>query len=142
MISAVDSSVILDVLVDNPAHGGASLGMLRKASAEGQLIVCECVLAEIRPAFESAESLSEFLADWQLDFVPSSKESAIKAGENFSRHLERGGKGGRVVPDFLIAAHAVLHAERLIARDRGYLRDYFRDLVVLDPDVTEDFERD
>jgi len=133
MISAVDSSVILDILVDNPAYADASLKTLRKASCEGQLIVCECVLAEIRPAFDSAESLSQFLTDWQLDFVPSSQESAMNAGENFSRYLERGGKGGRVVPDFLIAAHALLHAERLIARDRGYLRDYFADLPVVDP---------
>ena len=43
------------------------------------------------------------------------------------------GKRGRVVPDFLIAAHAQLLADRLLARDRGYYRDYFARLVLWDP---------
>lgn len=55
------------------------------------------------------------------------------AGEYFARHLKRGGKQGRIVADFLIGAHAQMHADRLLARARGYLRDYFEDLLVLDP---------
>ena len=115
MISAVDSSVILDVLTDDPAFAEDSERILRLASGQGQLILSECVLAEIYPALGSQALCDEFLLDWQLDFVPSSQESASLAGSTFARHLARGGKQGRVVADFLIAAHARLHADRLIA---------------------------
>jgi predicted nucleic acid-binding protein len=127
MITAVDSSVLLDVLCDDPAYADQSGKALRRAMSEGRLIICECVLAEICPAL-SAPDLRDFLRDWHLDFVPSSEESAILAGEHFERYLHRGGRGGRVLPDFLIGAHAKVHSDRFLARDRGYLRDYFKGL--------------
>jgi len=134
MLTAIDSSVLLDVVIDSPAHAEPSEKALRKVAAEGGLIICECVLAEIRPAFADARAIEEFLSDWQLRFVPSSRESALRAGELFGAYLRRGGKGGRVIADFLIGAHADLHADRLLARDRGYLRDYFSRLKLLIPE--------
>jgi predicted nucleic acid-binding protein len=131
MISALDSSVILDVLTANPEFADTSEAVLRQALTEGKLVVGECVLAEIAPAFKDERMLREFLADWQIEFVPSSRDSAILAGRNFARYLSRGGRTGRIVTDFLIGAHAMLHADRLLARDRGYLRDYFSRLTVL-----------
>jgi predicted nucleic acid-binding protein len=133
MISAVDSSVLLDVVTDDPAYADASEAVLHRAMAEGQLVVGECVLAEIRPAFDGEDAVQTFLADWNLLFVPSSRQSALLAGRHFAVYLSRGGARGRVVADFLIGAHAKTHADRLVARDRGYLRDYFADLTVLDP---------
>jgi hypothetical protein len=97
-------------------------------------VIGECVLAEITPAL-GADEVVEFLQDWNIRFIPSSVASATLAGKLFGAHLARGGKGGRVVPDFLIGAHAQLHAERLLARDRGYLRDYFKKLAVWPPVV-------
>lgn len=132
MISAVDSSVILDVVTDDPQFAAASEQALRTAAQEGQLVLGECVLAEIYPALGEA-LFEEFFTDWQLEFVPSSQDCAVLAGKHFARHLKRGGRQGRSVADFLIGAHAQTHADRLLARDRGYLRDYFADLWVLDP---------
>jgi len=79
MISGIDSSVILDVLSDDPNFADGSEQMLREASNMGQLVLCECVLAEICPALGSQERCHDFLSDWQVDFVPSSQDSA--AGE-------------------------------------------------------------
>ena len=135
MISAVDSSIILDVVTDDPIHAAASERALRTAARDGRLVACECVLAEIYPAFDDPLLFAEFLSDWQLEFVPSSRESASLAGKHFADFLKRGGRQGRIVADFLIGAHAQAHADRLVARDRGYLRDYFEDLSVLDPSV-------
>lgn len=138
MISAIDSSVILDVVTDDSRFAAASERALRQAMHEGKLVVCENVLAEIYPAFGDRPLFEEFLGDWQLEFAPSSQQSASLAGVHFATYLGRGGKKGRVVADFLIGAHAQTHADRLVARDRGYLRDYFVGLSVLDPSREDD----
>jgi predicted nucleic acid-binding protein len=132
MVTAVDTSVLLDVVTNDEQWANSSEAALRRASVEGSLVICECVLAEITPAL-GADTVAEFLDDWNIRFIPSSRASALLAGKLFATHLARGGKGGRVVPDFLIGGHAQLHAERLLARDRGYLRDYFKKLKVWSP---------
>lgn len=133
MISAVDTSVILDVLSGRSPFCDVSQQSLRRARAEGKLIICECVLAEVYPALDDEQLFIEFLQDWQLHFEPSSSESAILAGKYFARYLQRGGEQKQVLPDFLIGAHAQVLADRLLARDRGYFRDYFTALAVIDP---------
>lgn len=132
MVTAVDSSVLLDVVTDDSRWADASESALRRADREGSLVIGECVLAEITPAV-GPDRIGEFLRDWDIRFESSTEESARLAGRNFAAYLARGGKGGRIVPDFLIAAHAQIHADRLLVRDRGYLRDYFKLLKVWQP---------
>lgn len=132
MVTAVDSSVILDVLLDDNSFAPMAILALQTAATEGSLILCETVIAEIMPAL-GRKSLEEMLSEWNLTFSASTLDSAQLAGELFQNYLRRGGKRGRIVADFLIAAHAQVCADRLLARDRGFYRDYFRDLRLLDP---------
>jgi len=125
MVTAVDTSVLLDVLLNDPQHAPGSLAALHRAAAEGSLAICEAALAELVPLLDPGD-VSQFLADWKLTFLPSTQSVALLAGGMFRAYLDRGGKRGRVVPDFLIAAHAQVLAGRLLARDCGDYRDYSR----------------
>jgi predicted nucleic acid-binding protein len=132
MVTAIDTSVLLDGLLNDPRHAPASIAALHQAASEGSLAICDAVLAEIVPVL-TAGDLPQFLADWKLSFLPSTQQVAVLAGEMFRAYLDRGGKRGRVVPDFLIAAHAQQLAGRLLARDRGYYRDYSKQLNLWNP---------
>jgi predicted nucleic acid-binding protein len=132
MRTALDSSVILDVLTDDKTWADASQKSLKQAMSEGSLVIGECVMAEITPALDSSE-LAVFLLDWGIQFFPTSQTAAILAGEMYRTYLNRKGQTKRVLPDFLIGAHALHHSDRLLARDRGYYRDYFSDLVLIKP---------
>jgi hypothetical protein len=41
-----------------------------------------------------------------------------------------------VVADFLVGAHALAQADRLLTRDRGFHRRAFAGLVIVDPSAT------
>ncbi len=134
MISAVDSSVVLDILTGSADDAERSLAAIRKASQEGKLIVSESVVAEIRPVFSDRDQFEGFMEDWGLEFVSSSRESALLAGEMLKQLLSRKrDRKGWILADFLIGAHAQVHADRLLVRGRGYLRDYLKGLTVWDP---------
>ena len=131
MTTAVDTSVLLDILVDDKQYAATSEATLARARAEGRLIVCESVVTELRPALQSDDEVFQFFDDLGIEFLPSSLESAILAGNTYTEYLKNRGSVRRVLPDFLIAAHARCFADRLLARDRGYYRNYFKDLIIL-----------
>lgn len=59
MITAVDTNVILDVLLRDPTFGERSAATLRACLMEGSLIACEVVWAELRPALANDRALPQ-----------------------------------------------------------------------------------
>jgi hypothetical protein len=133
MITAIDSSVLLDVLLDDPGHRIGSLAALREARAHGPLVVCPVVWAEVRAALDERARLADLLAAAGITFDPFDQRCADLAGDMWQAYRRRGGKRTVIIPDFLIGAHAMTRADQLLARDRGFLRRYFRGLTVIDP---------
>lgn len=134
MTTAVDSSVLLDVLGADPRFGEKSRDALRRAYDRGALVACDVVWAEVRAHFPSDEACEAALGVLGLRFEPLSHEAALVAGRLWreSREGVRGGRS-RVMADFLIGAHALVQAEMLLTRDRGFYQRYFRGLRLVDP---------
>lgn len=131
--TAVDTSVLLDVLLADPEFGAGSLDALRRCSREGPLLACEVVWAEVTAAFGHALEARRALDDLEVAFHATPLDAALLAGVSHHAWRAAGGRRERVVPDFLIGAHASCHADRLLTRDRGFHRRWFARLVVVDP---------
>ena len=43
-----------------------------------------------------------------------------------------GGKRDRIITDFIVGAHAYKQTSRLITCDRGFYRNHFKGLIILD----------
>ena len=60
--------------------------------------------------------------------------AAVEAGRRWKAFRSRGGpRRERVVADFLVGSHALLCADALLTRDRGFYRTEFSGLRVLEP---------
>ncbi|MHB8619513.1 MAG: hypothetical protein ACYDAG_08080 [Chloroflexota bacterium] len=60
MITAVDTNVLLNVLIPRSAEGDASQALLDNAAAHGKLVIADVVVAELSAHFPSREKLEEF----------------------------------------------------------------------------------
>lgn len=133
MITAVDSSILIDVLTAHRSHGRASADALRTAASRGTVLACSVVWAELTAWYESAAKLRQDMAELGIAYSPISEAAAVSAGLAWGRYRRAGGSRTRIASDFLIGAHAATEADVLLARDRGFGRRYFEDLILLDP---------
>jgi predicted nucleic acid-binding protein len=131
--TAVDSSVLLDVFGADPTFGPSSAAALRNCLNEGRVVACEVVWAETGASFSAPAEADTALRGLRIDFSALDAPAALAAGMAWRAYRKAGGSRERVVADFLIGAHALSHADRLLTRDRGFYRSYFGALSILDP---------
>ncbi len=138
MTYAIDSNVLLDIFLDDKDYADSAVDTLFAAANKGDLIACDIVWAETSSAFPNKNMFLAKMSDLGIVFSPMTISAAIKAGALWKASRVNAsktkGKGRhQVIPDFLIGAHALEAADALITRDRGFLREYFKELTVIDP---------
>jgi len=133
VITAVDTNVLLDVFGGDPEYGPRSGHLVRTAIAEGKVLACGPVWAETLAFFRSAVAGREAMNRLGVEFSPVEMEAVLAAADAWRSYRRRGGTRDRIVADFLIGAHALHQADRLLTRDRGFYRRCFSRLRLLDP---------
>ena len=128
MITAVDTNVLLDVLLPDDVHGPQSREWLSLAYEQGELVVCDIVYAEMAPRFNTQRELEEALTTIGAQVTAIDTAIAWEAGTRWGRYRRAGGPRQRILADFLIGAHATVTADALLTRDEGFYSSYFPEL--------------
>jgi predicted nucleic acid-binding protein len=133
MITAIDTNVLLDVLIPNEKFFELSLQAIEKAAGEGSLVVCDAVYAELGAQFTTQRACDEFLESNEIRVEPLNRPALFLAGRIWLSYRRQGGSRPQILADFHIGAHAMTQTNRLLSRDRGFYRKLFPKLSVIDP---------
>ena len=71
MILAIDTNILLDILIPNTKYVHSSLNCLLSLGISDKLIISEIVFAELAAQFLSFQDLKQFLDDTGISHVPS-----------------------------------------------------------------------
>ncbi|BAU09670.1 hypothetical protein LEP3755_01420 [Leptolyngbya sp. NIES-3755] len=130
----VDTSVILDVLTEDPIWFDWSASMLSQFSDQGDLVINQVIFAEISryfPSFEDAEAILLTPEYFRLDELPY--DSVLVGWQAYKIYQRHGGKGQDYLPFFYIGAHAVIQKLPLLTRDSDRYRTYFPQAILITP---------
>jgi predicted nucleic acid-binding protein len=155
MKTAVDTNVLLDILSNDPAHGQDAANAIHTAILAGVVAVCPVVYAELAASFlADAQGLDRFLQQLGIHvdaFAPEALRQAAAAWTTYLRAKDRRAQcprcghqfvvvcptcasevtwRQRVMPDFLVGAHALVQADVLLTRDMRTYSAYFPQLAL------------
>ncbi len=133
MITAVDTNVLFDLLAGSPQDATNADAALHRAVQQGEAVLSTVTYAELAHRFSTQASLEQFLDFLGCKLTPIEPSAAYLAGRFFRDYLRRGGARTRILPDFLVAAHAHLHADRLLTRDKRFFTTTFPKLKAVSP---------
>ena len=157
MIFAIDTNILLDILIPNTIYVESSLNFLISKGENNSLIISDIVFAELGSQFHSFQDLNSFLQNTSITLVPSTENSLFEASTAWRKYSHRKkdiiicpacgsyqkvtcDSCNKIIPhrqhilsDFLIGSHAKIQADKLITRDRGFYRTYFYDLNIIVP---------
>jgi predicted nucleic acid-binding protein len=129
----VDTSVLLDILQDDPVWSAWSIAALRIGRAQDNLAINDVVFAELSARYDHLGEVEEALDTLELPLQAIPKQALFLSGKAFQRYRSRGGSKNSVLADFFIGAHALVEGARLLTRDVRTVRSYFPDVTLIAP---------
>ncbi len=144
MRAAVDTNVLLPVIRGGAGTAAFLVPFLDRFIQSMGLVLCGPVYAELAAAPGlQVDALDRFLAagaiavHWDL-----SRDVWLRAADAYRAYADRrradgGGWPRRILADFVIGAHAELHADLLLTYNSGDFGRMFPDLEVIVPPAPE-----
>lgn len=128
---SIDTNIIVGIWADTPEGQRDALTLLQLQQDGDELLVCGVVYTELcaspgmtRPQVDAFLAATGMTLDTLM--TPAAWADAADVNNAYQARRRQGGATGpkRIVPDFLIGAHALHRADRLITRNSGDFNDF------------------
>lgn len=129
----VDSCILLDLATKDPVHYQPSLDALTKHQAAGGMFINPVIYAEVCRQFTSNELFDRMLRGFRITKADLPYSAARVAADAFYCAKQQGRKAAHILPDFLIAGHAISQNVPILTRDKGTFSQYFSTLRIVRP---------
>lgn len=130
-----DSNVILDLLDEQSPYHAWSTKWFEASGSADAVVTNAVVFAEASARFPSAQDARVVFEELALVYENILQEAAHHAGRAHKIYRQNGGRRDRILPDFLIGAHAASNGYRILTRDGSRYRSYFPAVEVVAPDT-------
>ena len=130
----VDTNVLIDIAYRDPQWQAWSEKQIAQQFDEG-LVINPVIFAEFSYRYDDLDEVEAVLdpGEFMREHLPW--EAAFAAGRAFRVYRERGGAHEKVLPDFLIGAHAAVRGYTILTRDPDGYRTYFPGVDLISPDT-------
>ena len=129
----VDTSVLFDILNDDPTWADWSQSAFEIALGTGSAFINDIIYAELSVRFDSVDDVEAAIAGLGLQHAATPKPALLLAGKAFQRYRARGGTRTGVLSDFFIGAHAAVEGWQLLTRDPTRIRSHFPTVELIAP---------
>jgi predicted nucleic acid-binding protein len=135
LATLIDTNVLIDIAVRDPIWSKWSHSKMRIALERGSLVINQIIYVEFSMRYETIDEVDSVLPEDEFRREGLPYEAAFAASRAFSVYRRLGGPREKVMPDFLIGAHAAIRGYPILTRDPAGFRNYFPDVELITPDT-------
>lgn len=135
MATLVDTNVLVDLAVRDPDWRDWSLAQLLAAGRRGSVVINQIIYSEFSFRYDKPEEVEALLPEPEFMREGLPWSAAFAAAQAFRVYRANGGRRDKVLPDFLIGAHAVVRGHTILTRDPAGYRAYFPTVELICPET-------
>ncbi len=133
MATLVDTNVLIDIAVRDPLWLRWSRPQIEQARKRGSVVINQIIYAEFAMRYATIAEIDSVLPEDEFRREGLPFEAAFAASKAFALYRRQGGARERVLPDFLIGAHAAVRGYPILTRDPAGFRNYFPGVELITP---------
>lgn len=135
MVTIIDTNVLVDLAIPSSAWHDWSSGQVFSAFKRGPVVINSIIYAEFCVRYQSMDEVDRLLPQNEFRRENLPWPAAFAAAVAFRAYRRAGGARERILPDFLIGAHAAIRGYELLTRDSKDYRFYFPSISLITPET-------